>query len=251
MADADQLMLIKSDAKEEVPAPGSALLVTNHLNLMYMLAAGLVMPPAGFGDKYYRDTLECFPGWIPLFIDKVPCSSNRVLHTRSGAPQAGHRAVSGFTELSGRVVAIGRGGTEGTAVPGRGRRNRVRAPGAGPAPHILDRVGFSFQSRARQAARARGARRTSATCLRRTSGADATRKALFAKGARYRSGHPGMDPAKRPVPLGRPLAAGGVMAMLFLFGNLGDQSGSCMPECIRPGRQPPGAGGSRYDSRRD
>ena len=42
MADADQLMLIQSDAREEVPAPQSALLVTNHLNLMYMLAAGPV-----------------------------------------------------------------------------------------------------------------------------------------------------------------------------------------------------------------
>ena len=31
--------------------------ITNHLNLLYMLASGLMMPPQGFGDKYYRDTL--------------------------------------------------------------------------------------------------------------------------------------------------------------------------------------------------
>ena len=53
-------------------APHSGLLVTNHLNLMYMLAAGLVMPPTGFGGKHYRDPLECYPGWIPLFIGKAP-----------------------------------------------------------------------------------------------------------------------------------------------------------------------------------
>ena len=48
------------------------LFVTNQRNLFYMLAAGLIMPPSGFGKKYYRDTLECFPGWIPLFLDAVP-----------------------------------------------------------------------------------------------------------------------------------------------------------------------------------
>ena len=51
--------------------PESGILVTNHLNLMYMLSAGLLMPPSGFGSKYYRDTLGCFPGWIPLFINKI------------------------------------------------------------------------------------------------------------------------------------------------------------------------------------
>ena len=47
------------------------LLVSNHLNLLYMLAAGLVMPPMGFGKKYYQDTLAAYPGWIPLFANDV------------------------------------------------------------------------------------------------------------------------------------------------------------------------------------
>ena len=51
--------------------PASALLVTNHLNLMYMLAAGLLMPPSGFSGKHYRDPLAAFPGWIPLFIGEA------------------------------------------------------------------------------------------------------------------------------------------------------------------------------------
>ena len=48
-------------------APETGRLVTNHLNLMYMLAAGLLLPKTGFGEKYYRDTLDVCPGWLPLF----------------------------------------------------------------------------------------------------------------------------------------------------------------------------------------
>jgi hypothetical protein len=47
-------------------------LVTNHLNLMYMSAAGMVMPPKSFGEKYYKDSLQAIPGWIPLFAGAVP-----------------------------------------------------------------------------------------------------------------------------------------------------------------------------------
>lgn len=45
-------------------------LVTNHQNMLYMLAAGMVMSPAGFQGKYYADPLSACPGWIPLFRDK-------------------------------------------------------------------------------------------------------------------------------------------------------------------------------------
>ena len=86
--------------------PASGLLVTNHLNLMYMLAAGLVMPPAKFGDKYYRDTLGSFPGWIPLFIGRVPAAA-----IYSSAREAGHLRPAvleiGLAGLSGRVLALG------------------------------------------------------------------------------------------------------------------------------------------------
>ncbi|MGH7293323.1 MAG: hypothetical protein ACRELB_00245, partial [Polyangiaceae bacterium] len=40
---------------------------TNQMNLMSILAAGLVMSPRGFGGKYYSDSLSAHPGWIPLF----------------------------------------------------------------------------------------------------------------------------------------------------------------------------------------
>ena len=46
-------------------------LVTNHQNLMFMLSAGMIMPPSGFGKKYYQDTLSLVPGWVPLFPDTL------------------------------------------------------------------------------------------------------------------------------------------------------------------------------------
>jgi len=47
-------------------------LVTNHLNLQYMMAAGLVMEPSGFRGKHYVDSLGANPGWIPLFRNAIP-----------------------------------------------------------------------------------------------------------------------------------------------------------------------------------
>lgn len=49
-------------------------LVTNQQNMLYMLAAGMVMAPAGFGGKHYADVLDLEPGWVPLFRStiKVP-----------------------------------------------------------------------------------------------------------------------------------------------------------------------------------
>ena len=51
-------------------------LVTNHQNMLYILAAGMVMGPAGFRGKHYSDPLSKYPGWIPLFrSDKeIPAS---------------------------------------------------------------------------------------------------------------------------------------------------------------------------------
>lgn len=47
-------------------------MVTNHLNALYLLAAGMLMGPSGFGGKHYTDSLSLFPGWIPLFRFGVP-----------------------------------------------------------------------------------------------------------------------------------------------------------------------------------
>ena len=220
MADADQLMLIKSDAKDEVPAPRSALLVTNHLNLMYMLAAGMVMPPAGFGEKYYRDTLECFPGWIPLFVDRIPAAA-----LQSSIQEAGHLkpviVQIGLTGLAGRVAAMGQGGLREFQFPHQvdGTEWVLLVPAPLPTSRIES---ILFRSRDDRLACERSAKDLANVPLedfRR----DATRKALFAKAA-DREWPPRDGPARQSVSLERPFAGGAVAAMLFLFGNLGDQA---------------------------
>jgi len=66
-------MSTTNSKKPNVPKPSQSwYLVTNHLNLLYMLAAGLVMEPSGFRGKYYVDSLGAIPGWVPLFRDVVP-----------------------------------------------------------------------------------------------------------------------------------------------------------------------------------
>ena len=53
-------------------SPERGFVATNHSNLEYMLAAGLILPSSAFGPKYYRDALGSFPGWIPVFVNKLP-----------------------------------------------------------------------------------------------------------------------------------------------------------------------------------
>lgn len=45
--------------------------ITNQMNMAYMLGSGLIMPPSGFGNKYYQDTLSLVPGWIPVFPNNL------------------------------------------------------------------------------------------------------------------------------------------------------------------------------------
>ncbi len=67
------LFTIKAPVSK-VEMPKRWLLATNHLNLLYMLAAGLIMSPRGFGAKYYQDLLSIYPGWIPLFANNIPAA---------------------------------------------------------------------------------------------------------------------------------------------------------------------------------
>ncbi len=52
--------------------PEKWFLATNHLNLMFMLASGMIMSPKGFAGKYFKDVLSVYPGWILLFPELVP-----------------------------------------------------------------------------------------------------------------------------------------------------------------------------------
>jgi hypothetical protein len=71
------LELTAPAAARVAPAPPRQTwhLVTNQLNLMYLLSAGLVTGPKGFGRKYYADPLAVAPGWIPLFDDAIPAAA--------------------------------------------------------------------------------------------------------------------------------------------------------------------------------
>lgn len=51
---------------------GDWYLVSNHLNLSYMIGAGMILPDSGFGEKYYADVLSLFPGNIVLFRNTIP-----------------------------------------------------------------------------------------------------------------------------------------------------------------------------------
>ena len=201
-------------------APDSGLLVTNHLNLMYMLAAGLVMPPDGFGDKYYGDTLGCFPGWIPLFIGKAPREAIESSTREAGhlKPVIVHLRLSG---LSGRVIAVADNGVRELELPARfsGTERVILVPAPLPTSRIES---ITFRSADDKRACEADAKDFGNVPLEdfkpRRSG-----KALFAKAPSARW-PPAEGPAKRAVPLQQPLAAGGVMAMLLRFANLGQQA---------------------------
>ena len=204
---------------ESVKAPAAGLLVTNHLNLMYMLAAGLVMPPAGFGDKYYGDTLESFPGWIPLFVGSAPREA-----LESATREAGYLKPAivqlDLSRLSGRVMALSDDGAEELEFPHRfaGSERVILVPAPLPASWIES---ITFQSADDKRACEAGAKDFGNVPL-----ADFKRKsskAQFAK-APSASWPPAAGPPERTVPLQQPLAAAGVMAMLLLFANLGERA---------------------------
>ena len=217
MATGDMFTLTNVPAPAK--APNSGLLVTNHLNLMYMLAAGLVMPPAGFREKYYRDTLACFLGWIPLFIDKAPREA-----IKSSTREAGHLKPSiveiGLSKLSGRVMVIGEDGLKELRFPDQfdGTERVILVPAPLPTSWIKS---ITFQSVDDKRACETDVKDFGNVPLgdfkRKTS------KTLFTKAPNV-LWPPNEGPAERTVPLQGPLAAGGVMAILLLFANLGEQA---------------------------
>lgn len=67
----------RADKKGKTPEK-AWYIVTNHVNLLNMLASGLIMKPEGYTHTYYRDPLDDFPGFIPLFFDVVPAKAIEV-----------------------------------------------------------------------------------------------------------------------------------------------------------------------------
>ena len=217
MATAD--MFASTNEPAGAKAPDSGLLVTNHLNLMYMLAAGLVMPPAGFGGKHYRDPLECYPGWIPVFIEKAPRKA-----IESSTTEAGHLKPCiveiGLSGLSGPVMAIGEDGLKELRFPDQfdGSERVLLVPAPLPAARIESIVFQSAEDKRTCEADAKDFGNVPLEDYKRR-----TKKTLFTRAPDAQ--WPVSDgPPERDAPLHLPFACGGAMAMLLLFANLGERA---------------------------
>ena len=200
-------------------APETGYLITNQLNLMYMLAAGLLIPPAGFGDKYYRDTLECFPGWIPLFIDKVPKEAIE-LSTMDANHLKPCIIEVNLSGLSGRVMALGSAGLKELRFPEQSERTdrALLFPAPLPVSRIVSVIFQSAEDKRSVEADARDFGNVPLEEFKRR-----TSKPLFTKTSDIRW-PPEQGPEERSAPLQGSLAAGGVMAMLLLFAEIGEQA---------------------------
>lgn len=115
-------------------------LVTNHQNMLYMLAAGMVMGPAGFRGKHYSDPLNVYPGWIPLFRDKVKIPADALNHATSERKHL-LPCIASFdlSELSGPIRMLSKDGRmrEVASPTARKRKDDVALLVRAPLPSIL------------------------------------------------------------------------------------------------------------------
>ena len=197
--------------KRQRPAVGH--LVTNHLNLMYMLGAGLLLPPAGFGNKYYRDTLDCSPGWIPLFTGRP--RREAIDHTLVEANHLKPCIVRiSLKEFSGRVFSLESGDLQERRFPDEvGKAELLFLPAPLPTSAIEK---ILFRSVEERKAFALGARDYA-----NVPWTDFTTRTEVPRFSKALSGPwpPEGVPEARDTPLGSAQAAGAIMAMLRLVGN--------------------------------
>jgi hypothetical protein len=104
---AKRAKLIKPDNQASIPLGPRWLLPTNHFNLMYWLAAGLILPE-GAMTKYYDDCLKVVPGWIPLFRDSIPLSTVDGVNAGLGIPVL---LDIDLKQVSGHVYVLASSGT--------------------------------------------------------------------------------------------------------------------------------------------
>ena len=205
-------------------APETGVLVTNDRNLMYMLAAGLLMPPSGFGGKHYCDTLSAFPGWLPFFVSPEGAPS-----PPSGTVEYSTREARHLRPVLIEVELRGLCGTVWAHGPDRWTERRLEKGVAAeeslllfaaplPASRIRSVVLRSIED---QRAIERDASDFGNVSF---DGLD-----LKADQARFDSlsdhAWPPLEgPAERSVALGAAQAAGGAMAILHRLANSGDLS---------------------------
>lgn len=221
-------------------APETGVLVTNDRNLMYMLAAGLLMPPSGFGGKHYNDTLSAFQGWLPFFVGPEGSASSPPSEAAEGSTREVHHLRPALVEvdlrdLSGMVQAHG---PDGWAV--RSLEDGVAAEESlllFPAPLPVSRIrSVVFRSIEEQRAIEGHANDFGNVSF---DGLD-----LKADPARFDSlsdqaWPPPDGPAERPVALASAQAVGGVLAVLHRLANTGDLSLDTARCAFDPSCDPP------------
>ena len=115
-------------------------LVTNHQNMLYMLAADMVMSPAGFRGKHYSDSLDLYPGWIPLFRDKVKIPDDAIKHATVERKHLLPCIASfNLSDLSGPVRMLSRDGRvrDVTSPAARKRKDDIAILIRAPLPTTL------------------------------------------------------------------------------------------------------------------
>lgn len=195
------------------------LLVTNHRNLFYMLAAGLIMPPKGFGKKYYLDTLNCFPGWIPLFANKVPAASiEQSISERSHLIPC--LAEINLSSLHGWVKAIGGDGlAKALEFPDEidGGEQVLLIPAPLPTTWIESIIFQSRDDKSNCNTDAQDFANVPLSGFKRQVGTQ-----IFSNTTQLTWPPEDLELPNQDAPMAGPLAAGGMMTMLMHFANLGD-----------------------------
>lgn len=210
-------------------APREGLLATNHLNLLFMLSIGMVPAPSGFGKKYYRDALGTYPGWVPLFTGKVfgpalELAKEEAAHLRPCLVRVR------LTDLAGPVMALRDGKAIRINFPdeANGSEEVIFVPAPLPT-HWIEEI--QFPTKEERVACEADARDYSNVPLQEFK--LITRKREFTSVSRS-PWPPQVDIAERHADLAVPLAAGGVMGMLFQVGNRGDLAFSSCAAAFDP-----------------
>jgi len=195
------------------------LLVSNHLNLLYILAAGLVMPPMGFGKKYYQDTLAAYPGWIPVFANEVPKAA--IAYSIS---ERSHLipciATMNLASLQGMVMAIDSDGrAKEVSFPDGldGSEQVLLIPAPLPVNWVTSIAFQSSDNKTTCEADARDFGNVPLLDFKREVSASA-----FSKATGWHWPPSGIDIPSKGIVLDAPFAAGGIMALLLHMGNIGE-----------------------------
>ena len=194
-------------------------LVTNQRNLFYMIAAGLIMPPKGFGKKYYQDTLSAFPGWVPLFAETVPKAA-----IEWSVSEKSHLlpclATVDLSHMRGTVMAVGSDGELKEIAFPEGLDGTERFLFV-PAPLPINWIAsIGFRSREDKVACETDVRDFANVPLLDFKREVTAR--VFAQSSDWTWPPADLGLANIDTTMDVPLAAGAMMAMLLHVGNLGD-----------------------------